>query len=317
VEGKKRRVIDPREILGDARSVIVGGFSILSRLNILSSEPGKPRGRFSSYGIGVYMPMRRYTERVICKFLRKEGYKVISSMRIPAKLAAVRAGLGKYGENAVVVTPELGSWVMFETLVSNAPLDYKDYPVKTCDCGNCDACLRACLTRAIYAPFKIDRARCITNWLWGTFVPPELREKQENRLFGCGERLKACPRNKHLKPRARYPVALEEVDDSPELIPLVDADREYFRKTISSFARWAGIDAIRGNAIIALGNIADPVGVPVLEKTMQHPKPQIRAYSAWALGKIGGIKAKEILKKALSKEEKPKVIKEIKHALEK
>ncbi|MBU1487036.1 HEAT repeat domain-containing protein [bacterium] len=72
---------------------------------------------------------------------------------------------------------------------------------------------------------------------------------------------------------------------------------------------------MRGNAIIALGNIADPAAISALEETLQHPKPQIRAYSAWALGKIGGKETKEILKEALSKEEKPKVVKEIKAAL--
>ncbi|MEW6104466.1 MAG: HEAT repeat domain-containing protein [bacterium] len=77
----------------------------------------------------------------------------------------------------------------------------------------------------------------------------------------------------------------------------------------------AGIDTIRGNAVIALGNIADPAAISALEEAIHHPKPQIRAYSAWALGRIGTKRAKEILKRALEKEEKPKVIKEIKDAM--
>lgn len=168
----------------------------------------------------------------------------------------------------MILTEKLGSWVMFETLVTDAPLDYEDHSVNASDCGKCDICFKACPTQAIYASFKVNRRMCITNWLWGTFIPPELREKQENRLFGCGECLKVCPKNKHLKPRIEYQVALEEVSDSPELIPLANTDREYFRKTISSFARWAGMDAIRGNAIVALGNIADPVAISALEETL-------------------------------------------------
>ncbi|MBU1487037.1 hypothetical protein KKH56_03180 [bacterium] len=130
IQGEKERVVDPGEILKDTRSVIVGGFSIYNKLDILPSEPGRPRGRFSSYGIRVYMQMRAYTEKVIKQFLRKEGFKVVSTMKIPAKLAAVRAGLGKYGKNAVVLTERLGSWVMWETLVTDAPLDYEDHSVK-------------------------------------------------------------------------------------------------------------------------------------------------------------------------------------------
>ncbi|MEW6482055.1 MAG: 4Fe-4S double cluster binding domain-containing protein [bacterium] len=317
IQGEKERVVDPKEILNDAQSVIVGGFYIYNKLDILPSEPSKPRGRFSSYGIRVYMRMRAYTEKVIKQFLRKEGYKCVASMKIPAKLAAVRAGLGKYGKNAVVLTEKLGSLVMFEILITNAPLNYEDHPVEASDCGECDICLKSCPTKAIHPPFKVNRARCITNWLWGTFIPTELREKQENRLFGCGECLWACPKNKHLKPRVKYPVPLEEVSDSPELIPLVTSDAEYYRKVIPSFARWAGIDTIRGNAIIALGNIADSTAVDALKETLQHPKPQIRAYSAWALGRIGNKKTKKILEETLSKEQNPKVVKEIKNALEK
>jgi len=316
IHGEKEKIVDPKDILKDAKAVIIGGFCIYNKLNILLSEPGIPRGKFSSYGIRVYMWMRAYTQKVISQFLRKKGFKCVSSMKIPAKMAAVRAGLGKYGKNAVVLTKELGSWVMFETLITNAPLDYEDQPVKISDCGECDICRKACPTAAIYEPFKVNRRMCITNWLWGTFIPINLREKQENRLFGCGECLKACPKNKHLKPRVDYPILLEETSDSPELIPLANGDREYFRKTISSFPRWAGIDTIRGNAIIALGNIGDPIAIPTLDVALQYPKPQIRAYSAWALGKIGTKKAKEILKKALSKEVNPKVSCEIKDALQ-
>lgn len=54
----------------------------------------------------------------------------------------------------------------------------------------------------------------------------------------------------------------------------------------------------------------------MLEETLQYPKPQIRAYFAWALGKISTKKATEILERALSTEEKPKVVKEIKDAIE-
>jgi HEAT repeat protein len=102
--------------------------------------------------------------------------------------------------------------------------------------------------------------------------------------------------------------------DSPELIPLATADAEYFRQVVPSFPRWAGKESIRGNVIVALGNIADPAAIGALEETLQYPKPQIRAYSAWALERIGGKRAKEILEEALSKEQKPKVIEEIRDA---
>jgi epoxyqueuosine reductase len=315
IQGEEERRIDPKEILKDAQSVIVLGFCVYKTLDILPSEPGKPRGRFSSYGNGVYLPMRNHCRKVIQQLLQENGFKSVPAAQVPAKIAAVRAGLAKYGKNAVVLTKELGSWVMFECLVSDAPLDYEDHPVEVSDCRECNICLDACPTKAIYAPFKLDRARCITNWLWGAFVPTNLREKQEARLFGCAECLKACPKNKHLKPRIEYPVPLEKVSDSPELIPLATGNSEYYRDVISAFPRAAGIEAIRGNVIIALGNIADPSAVSALEETLQYPKPQVRAYSAWALGRIASKKARKILEEASLRERNPKVIREIKDAL--
>ncbi|MEW6619081.1 MAG: HEAT repeat domain-containing protein [bacterium] len=61
--------------------------------------------------------------------------------------------------------------------------------------------------------------------------------------------------------------------------------------------------------------MADPAAISALEEAIHHPKPQMRAYSAWALGRIGTKRAKDILKRALSKEENPKVVKEIKDAI--
>lgn len=317
IRSAKERIVDPKDILPNARSVVIAGFSIKNIPDILPSEPGKPRGAFSSYGLRVFMPMRAYTQKMIAQFLRKNGFKSISTMKIPAKMAAVRAGLGTYGKNAVVLTDKFGSWVMFETLITDAPLECEDHPIETCTCDECDLCLRACPTQAFPAPFQLNRSLCITNWLWGTFVPPELREKQGNRLFGCGECLKACPKNNQFPTQLHYPVSLEKTDDCPELIPLLKADRDTFNKTISRFARWAGMDVIKGNAVIALGNSPDPAAIPALEQTLNHTKPQIRAYSAWALGRIGGNKARAILEKNLAKEPKPKVIQEIRSALSK
>jgi len=270
-------------------------------------------------------PMRRHCQNVIQKILKKEGYRCVSSIKIPAKLAAARSGLGKYGKNSVVITEKLGSWVMFECLITDAPLEILDCPVKIRACHNCNICIHGCPTQAIGKDYTIDISRCITNWLWGAYAPRELREKEGIRLFGCGECLKIFPANKHIKPRKNFPIdikprknfpiELENFRDNPELIPLAIGDREYYKKTVSSFPRWAGMEAIRGNAIIALGNIGGPKAVSVLEETLLYPKPQIRAYPAWALGKIGGKKAKTILEKALSGERNSKVIEEIKLAL--
>ena len=56
------------------------------------------------------------------------------------------------------------------------------------------------------------------------------------------------------------------------------------------------------NAAIALGNIRDSAFIPDLAQAMQDPEGLVRGYAAWALGRIGGIRAKHILEASLERE---------------
>lgn len=310
--------VQPRDTMADARAVVVTGFCVAYEPRLLPSEPGAPRGRFTPYGSRAFAQMASHCEDVVGGFLRGKGWRVARAPRVPEKPAAVRAGLGRYGKHGVVTTPELGSWVMFSSFVTNAPLEVTDAEWREpAECPpNCELCSKACPTGAITAPYEVDRSRCITNWLWGYFAPAALRVEQENRLFGCGECLFACPRNRQVRPRRDYPVPIDEFCDSPELIPLLTAGEDDLRRTIPTFAREAGARAMRGNAIIALGNIGDPAAVPALGRTLRHDEPQNRAYSAWALGRIGGAPARALLDGARLGEQDSAVLAEITSGLD-
>jgi epoxyqueuosine reductase len=309
---------DPREILPGARSIVVSGFFMKEEDPSQRVAPDRPTGRFSSaYSVRAYAAMEGHNYGIIRRALAREGYSAVlnGEYRLPDKLAAIRAGLGRYGKNSVVLTEAFGSCIMFATVVTDAPLEPAGKILEGDPCGSCDLCLRACPTRAFPAPYKIDRRLCITNWLWGLPAPRDLREKQENRLFGCGDCVGMCPKNLKLEPRRSYPVPVEDAPDRPELIPLAGAAPGVFRKTFPAFPLRAGIDALRGNVVIALGNTADEAGIEPLRKTLRHRKAQIRAYSAWALGRIGGAKARSALREAKPSETESAVLEEIDLAL--
>ncbi|MFA5014380.1 MAG: 4Fe-4S double cluster binding domain-containing protein [Actinomycetota bacterium] len=323
IQKEKETVADPKDLLSNARAIVITGFYMKDNNNI-PDESVESRGRFSAYNVKIFTPMQDYHRKIIKSFLEREGYRVEPDeySKIPYKMAAVRTGLGKYGKNSVVITKKYGSFVMFVAHVTNAPLNYEEFPVDKTDCDECEICIKSCPTRAIYAPFKLKRNLCITDWLWGSFVPINLRRKQENRLFGCGECVSVCPKNEKFKPRKEFPVLPEDVSSKPELIPLIAAENKYYKKLIASFPLLAGIDAIRGNAIIALGNAGSSTcstsgdsAVNVLKKALKHVKPQIRAYSACALGRLNKPEANNILQKTLLVEKDDNVIKEIQYAL--
>ena len=75
-------------------------------------------------------------------------------------------------------------------------------------------------------------------------------------------------------------------------------------------------DAIKRNAVLALGNIGNPIAVPHLITVLQEDNNSIvRGHTAWALGKLGGKKSKSALEKALKIEDNEKVKEEIIGAL--
>ncbi len=317
-KGETETVIDPREILPEAQSIVVTGFYMKEAIADQPQDKENPKGRFThGYSLRAFTAMENYYIGIIREFLEGQGYRVVANpnYRIPDKMAAVRSGIGKYGKNSLIVTEDYGSCMMFVTLVTDAPLEYEELDVHLSDCSNCERCMKACPTGAIQQPYRVKRELCITSWLWGGFIPVHLREKQENRLFGCGECVKACPRNHKLVPRKAYPVEVESIDTSPELIPLLTGDRDYFLKIFGSFPNRAGVEALLGNAIIAMGNRGTEKTAEPLCHTLTHGNPQIRAYSAWALGRIAGVQGKVALEKALETEEEPRVREEIQQAL--
>jgi epoxyqueuosine reductase len=306
----------PRELLAGAQSVVVAGFCTRYEPRTVASQPGTPRGRFPVYGSRVFEQMERHCWDVVGGFLRERGYAAVEAPDIAIKPAAVRAGLGRYGKHAVVVTPEFGSMVMFACVVTDAPLPQNDATVYegTCPEG-CRRCIEACPTGALTDSYELDRSRCITGWLWGDFIPAALRTHQQNRLFGCGECLFACPRNAHVGTRTEYPVPTDTVDDGPELIPLATGDRVFYDRVVPTFPRRAGFDVMRGNAIVALGNVGDPVAVEALGSALMDESPRHRAYSAWALGSIATTRSRALLEAAALSEQDASVAAEIAAAL--
>src|SRR4030042_3950108 len=169
IQKEKETVANPKDLLSDASAIVITGFYMKENDNNIQDESIEPRGRFNAYNVKVFTPMLEYHGRIIKEFLGRVGYAVESDEynKIPYKMAAVRAGLGKYGKNSVVITKKYGSFVMFTAQATNAPLDYDEFLINKTDCDECEICINSCPTHAIYAPFKLKRNLCITDWLWG------------------------------------------------------------------------------------------------------------------------------------------------------
>jgi len=71
----------------------------------------------------------------------------------------------------------------------------------------------------------------------------------------------------------------------------------------------------RRNAAIALGNTGDTSSVAALSAALSDPAQVVRAHTAWALGRIGGHRARRALDLSLAKEVGEHARREIQDAL--
>jgi epoxyqueuosine reductase len=265
--------------------------------------------------------------QLMLDFIERKGCKIGRGIFVPERRAGARAGITTFGKNNFAYVKKSGSFILLSSIVIDKELDY-DTPTYAIECPkDCKACMDACPTGAIYEPLKLDPRRCIAFNAWWTqdgrpcvtsFIPPEIREKMGTRIHGCDVCQEACPRNS-AKLKAKLPedpflVQLAEEFSLPKMLEMSDQfyenavrpimynyinDKKYFQR----------------NAAIALGNMGNPEHLSILDRAMANPEPLIRGYAAWAVGRIGGRKAKSILESRLQREDSNFVKTEIEAAL--
>ena len=232
------------------------------------------------------------------------------------RAAAERAGVGWFGKNTNILTPSHGSWVLLGQVITDLELT-PDEPLAK-NCGECVRCIDACPTGAIVAPYVIDNRRCIsflTIELRGP-MPRELRPLVGDWVFGCDICQDVCPVNRDV-PQTLEPAFRQRHDFAvPELLPLLDLDDEGFRERFrNSPVKRAKRVGLQRNVCVALGNIADPVALPALVRSLRSADGLVRLHAAWALGRIGTPEAVDALEAALNSETDASVIEEIELSL--
>jgi epoxyqueuosine reductase len=122
---------------------------------------------------------------------------------------AYRSGLGWFGKNSMLISREVGSFVMIGSLLLNQKLPFPNKSVELDHCGSCRACVDICPTGAIDGSLRqIDAAKCISTFTIELFkedskVPPNY-ENVKHEIFGCDLCQDVCPWNKRLDSRSEY-----------------------------------------------------------------------------------------------------------------
>ena len=195
---------DPRLLLPSAQSVICVA------LNYYQPESQPATAKVSRYAWGddyhdvLQEKLKALRDWMLEQTPDLEAKICVDTAPIMDKAWAVRAGIGWLGKHTNVITREFGSWVFLGEMLVSAELEYDSYIEKD-HCGKCTACLDACPTNAIIAPYQLDATRCIS---YGTIelrseeLPQEIGENLAGWVFGCDICQDVCPWSRFSKPTA-------------------------------------------------------------------------------------------------------------------
>ena len=198
---------------------------------------------------------------------------------------ARNSGLGWRGKHTLLLDRDAGSYFFLGEIFTDLPLA-PDTPV-TDHCGSCTACIDACPTQAIVAPYRLDARLCIsylTIELKGS-IPESLRPLTGNRIYGCDDCQRACPWN-------RFAPLTRESDFEPRLgldqAKLVDLfaweESDFNERLVGSPIRRIGFERWLRNIAVALGNAPQSEEViAALRSRIDHPSALVREHVAWAL----------------------------------
>ena len=189
--------LDPRLLVDNAKTVV----SLL--LNYYTDEtqnPDAPKLSKYAYGEDYHFVIKDKLKSLLA-FIQDEigevnGRVFVDSAPVMDKAWAVKGGLGWMGKNTNIINKTKGSFFFIAELIIDLELE-PDKAVLD-HCGTCTACIDACPTQAIIAPYQIDGSKCISYFTieLKESIPNEMKGKMDDWMFGCDVCQDVCPWNR-------------------------------------------------------------------------------------------------------------------------
>jgi epoxyqueuosine reductase len=240
-ENSEKR-LDPIKLLPNTKTIICCALNYFTNCN--------SKTLIARYALGrdYHKVMKKRLEQLAKKIAILHdsfNYRVFcDSAPVLEKILAVKAGLGWQGKNSLLINKNYGSWLVLGEIFTDLDLTLdKPQPNR---CGKCTACLDACPTKAITAPYKIDARRCLAyltvekNLDFNLCGSDRMRWNNEKfkTAYGCDICQLACPWNRFAKVTKEQDFATRHNLD--ELSPQELANwskNEFSQKTVGSTIR--------------------------------------------------------------------------------
>ena len=239
--------LDPTLLVPGAKSVV----SLLLNYHTEEKQKDPQAPKVSSYAFGqdYHTVIKDKLKILLCRLKESigdiGGRVFVDSAPVMDKAWAAKAGLGWVGKNTNLISKQVGSFFFIAEMIIDVELAY-DHPVAD-HCGSCTACIDACPTDALTAPYQIDGSKCIS---YATIelkeaIPNSFKDKMEGWTFGCDICQTVCPWN-------RFATQHKEPAFQPkeELLALTAKDwqelteetfQKVFQKSAVKRAKYAGL----------------------------------------------------------------------------
>ena len=293
-KGNKRAL--PAELVPGTRSIVTARMNYRSAsANSAAALADGERAFISRYALGrdYHKLLRSRLQQLADRITQEIGEFAYRAFTDSAPVMEVglaqNGGLGWRGKHTLLLERDAGSYFFLGELFTELALP-PDAPV-TDHCGSCTACIAACPTQAIVAPYRVDARLCISYLTieHQSSIPEALRPLLGNRIYGCDDCQLACPWNRFAPLTREGDFAPRHGLDRATLVELFAWEESDFNERLAgSPIRRIGYERWLRNIAVALGNA--PTGDEVLNalrSRADHASAPVREHVAWALRRHG------------------------------
>ncbi len=276
------RSCHPETLVPEARTVISAA------LCYYAPEPERPEGhgrlpRYTWYD--AYAELRDKLDRLGRKLGGAYRVLVDANQHVDRE-AAVRAGVGFYGKNTMLITRRHGSWVVLGAVVTDVEIEPAE--ALRASCGDCRLCIDACPTGALDEPGTLDATRCLSYWTQAPAAIPEAyREHLGAQVYGCDICQDVCPWNRGVEKRRAGATLPEGAEAHVSLLDWLRAEPEdlaarYDRLFVPrNDVRW-----LKRNALVAAGNVGGEAEQAAVGAYLDDGDGVLREHAAWAAERL-------------------------------
>lgn len=239
--------LDPRILVPGAKSVI----SLMINYFPEHTQVHHDAPKISKYAFGKdYHEVIRTKLNLLIEKLKTaigdfEGRAFVDSAPVMDKAWAKKSGMGWMGKNTNIINKTKGSFFFIAELITELDLT-PDHAIKDY-CGTCTRCIDACPTDALFSPYQIDAAKCISYLTieLKDEIPNDFKGKFQDWAFGCDICQDVCPWNRFSKPHQQ-----PELAANAELLKMSKKDwieiteevfQNVFKKSAVKRTKYAGL----------------------------------------------------------------------------